>query len=52
MQYSFVSAVLVTMLATATAAPSNPMATRVGVVATKASEGELVQRAAAKSSDA
>ncbi|ETS86801.1 hypothetical protein PFICI_00629 [Pestalotiopsis fici W106-1] len=54
MQYSFVAAVLATLLTTATAAPSDPLATRVGVVTTKASKGQLVQKRApvAKSSDA
>jgi hypothetical protein len=52
MQRLFVSAALVAFIATASAAPTNQIATRVGTVATKASAGELVQRAAASSSGA
>lgn len=54
MQYSLVSAVLVTLLAAATAAPADPLATRIGVVTTKASEEQLVHKRApvAKSDDA
>lgn len=48
MQYSFASAALVALLATAvSAAPTGQIATRVGTVASKTSGEDLVKRAVA-----